>query len=135
MSPSEPVLRMRIDLTPEQNGKAVAAAICWTSAFVKDIVVNEAWRRARARRGTPPAQFPHLPSSRVKRRRTESRIATDFDLEPEAARLEELRAAMREERIEADLRLGRHAELVAELEALVAPGHGHGDRGLLADPP
>ena len=27
------------------NGEAVAAAICWTSAFVKDIVVNEAWRR------------------------------------------------------------------------------------------
>ena len=29
----------------DANGEAVAAAICWTSAFVKDIVVNEAWRR------------------------------------------------------------------------------------------
>ena len=51
-------------------------------------------------------------------------VLADCDLEPEAqaeaARLEELRAATREERIEADLRLGRHAELVAELEALVA---------------
>jgi DNA-binding SARP family transcriptional activator/tetratricopeptide (TPR) repeat protein len=38
----------------------------------------------------------------------------------EAARLEELRLAATEERIEADLRLGRHSELVAELDALVA---------------
>ena len=35
-------------------------------------------------------------------------------------RLEELRLAALEERIEADLALGRHAELVGELEALVA---------------
>ena len=38
----------------------------------------------------------------------------------EAARLEEIRLAALEERIEADLLLGRHRELVAELEALVA---------------
>ena len=37
----------------------------------------------------------------------------------EIARLEELRLAATEERIEADLRLGRHAEVLAELEALV----------------
>ena len=37
-----------------------------------------------------------------------------------AARLEELRLAAVEERIEADLRLGRHGELVAELEGLVS---------------
>ena len=36
-----------------------------------------------------------------------------------AARLEELRLAAVEERVEADLRLGRHVELVAELEGLV----------------
>jgi DNA-binding SARP family transcriptional activator/class 3 adenylate cyclase/tetratricopeptide (TPR) repeat protein len=36
------------------------------------------------------------------------------------ARLEERRLVFLEERIEADLRLGRHAELVGELEALVA---------------
>ena len=36
------------------------------------------------------------------------------------ARLEQLRAAAREERIEAGLMAGRHAELVPELEALVA---------------
>jgi DNA-binding SARP family transcriptional activator/ABC-type branched-subunit amino acid transport system substrate-binding protein/streptogramin lyase len=38
----------------------------------------------------------------------------------EIARLEELRIAAREERIAADLELGRHQELVAELEELVA---------------
>jgi DNA-binding SARP family transcriptional activator/ABC-type branched-subunit amino acid transport system substrate-binding protein/DNA-binding beta-propeller fold protein YncE len=38
----------------------------------------------------------------------------------EIERLEELRLAAREERIEADLELGRHDELVPELQALVA---------------
>jgi class 3 adenylate cyclase len=48
----------------------------------------------------------------------------DFRYEPfaqaEIARLEDLRLAANEERIEADLALGRHAELVGELEGLVA---------------
>jgi predicted ATPase/DNA-binding SARP family transcriptional activator len=38
----------------------------------------------------------------------------------EVARLDELRLAALEDRIEADLQLGRHRELVAELEALVS---------------
>ncbi len=38
----------------------------------------------------------------------------------EVARLEELRLVANEERIEAELQLGRHAELVGELEALFA---------------
>jgi peptide/nickel transport system substrate-binding protein len=48
---------------------------------------------------------------------------SDFVSEPfaqgEIAHLEELHLAALEERIEADLALGRHAELVAEIEALV----------------
>ena len=48
----------------------------------------------------------------------------DLAFEPfaqaEIGRLEELRLAAVEERIEADLALGRHAELIGELEALVA---------------
>jgi DNA-binding SARP family transcriptional activator/DNA-binding beta-propeller fold protein YncE len=48
----------------------------------------------------------------------------DFAYEPfaqaEIARLEELRLAAIEQRVEADLELGRHAELVGELETLVA---------------
>ena len=48
----------------------------------------------------------------------------DFRYEPwaqaEIGRLEELRLAAVEERVEADLALGRHTELVGELESLVA---------------
>jgi YVTN family beta-propeller protein len=48
----------------------------------------------------------------------------DFRFEPfaqsEIARLEKLRAGVVEDRIEADLALGRHAHVVSELEALVA---------------
>ena len=48
----------------------------------------------------------------------------EFRSEPfaqaEIARLEELRAGVVEDRIEADLALGRHAAVVGELEALVA---------------
>jgi predicted ATPase/DNA-binding SARP family transcriptional activator len=39
---------------------------------------------------------------------------------PERGRLEELRLAAREQRLEAELALGRHAELVGELESLIA---------------
>src|SRR5262245_50098434 len=41
-------------------------------------------------------------------------------LQPEIARLEELRLAATEERLGAELDLGRHRELIADLETLVA---------------
>jgi DNA-binding SARP family transcriptional activator len=47
-------------------------------------------------------------------------LASEPFAQIEVARLEELRVAMLEQRIEADLALGRHADLVGELEALVA---------------
>ena len=43
----------------------------------------------------------------------------DFAM-PEIARLEELRLSASEERIDAELALGRHAEVIAELESLVS---------------
>ena len=48
------------------------------------------------------------------------RALDEADLTVEAARLEELRLACLEERIAADLALGRHVEALAELRALVA---------------
>jgi WD40 repeat protein len=47
-------------------------------------------------------------------------LARQPSLRPEAARLEELRVAATEERVAAELDLGRHRELVPELETLVA---------------
>jgi DNA-binding SARP family transcriptional activator/tetratricopeptide (TPR) repeat protein len=53
------------------------------------------------------------------RGRTLAEFAYERFAQPEIARLEELRLACLEERIEVDLVRGRHAELVGELEALV----------------
>lgn len=47
-------------------------------------------------------------------------LASEPAVAAAAARLDEERAAALEDRIDADLRLGRHAELVGELEAIVA---------------
>jgi DNA-binding SARP family transcriptional activator len=47
-------------------------------------------------------------------------LAYEGFAQPEVARLEEMRLAVLEQRIDADLALGRHAELVGELGALVA---------------
>ena len=46
-------------------------------------------------------------------------LAYESFAEVETARLEEMRLAVLEQRVDADLALGRHAELVGELEALV----------------
>jgi DNA-binding SARP family transcriptional activator len=61
-------------------------------------------------RGPPLAEFASEPFARL-----------------EAARLEELQLATLEDRIEADLTLGRHRDLVGELEMLVA-SHPHRER-------
>jgi DNA-binding SARP family transcriptional activator/class 3 adenylate cyclase len=54
-------------------------------------------------RGTPLAEFSAAPFARAA-----------------SARLEELRLAASERRVEADLRLGRHLDLVGELESLIS---------------
>jgi predicted ATPase/DNA-binding SARP family transcriptional activator len=46
-------------------------------------------------------------------------LAAELPMQTEAARLDELRLAALELRVDADLALGRHAELVGELESLV----------------
>jgi DNA-binding SARP family transcriptional activator len=61
-------------------------------------------------RGPPLAEFGEEPFARV-----------------EAGRLEELRLAALEQRIDADLTLGRHDDVVTDLEALVAE-HSHRER-------
>ena len=70
-------------------------------------------RTCRVRRAERGARAVARPAARRSRATSPSRSA-------ELARLEELRLAALEDRLEADLALGRHAELVAELEALVA---------------
>ena len=96
--------------------------------------------RARTRAGRPPPFLPPAQEGRAALEGGDPAAAegalrealalwrgpalSDFLYEPfaqtEIARLEELRTVTLEERIEADLALGRHAELVSELEALVA---------------
>ena len=93
-------------------------------------------RARRARRGPLPAagrgRVASRGETRSTRRRTCARpsrsgagrrwstLAHDVFARTEIARLDELRMTALEERIDADLVLGRHAELVGELEALVA---------------
>ena len=68
---------------------------------------------------------PPLPTSCARRSRSGAAppladLAYESFAQPAIARLEELRLAAVEQRIDAELALGRHAELVGELEALVA---------------
>src|SRR5918992_776050 len=67
--------------------------------------------RAAARLGAALAEWRGAPLADV---------ALEPFAPPEVARLEDLRAAAVEDRVEADLAMGRGAELVAELEGLVA---------------
>ena len=57
---------------------------------------------------------------RLWRRNALGDLSCEAFAQVEAGRLEELRLGAVEDRIEADLALGRHADLVSELEALVA---------------
>jgi predicted ATPase/DNA-binding SARP family transcriptional activator len=75
----------------------------------------------RAAREEPPAKAETLREAlALWRGETLEEFAYESFVQTEAARLEELRLLALEERIEADLALGRGPELVPELEALVA---------------
>ena len=82
-------------------------------------------RRATRTRSTPRSSCARRSSSGAGRRWPSSRASRSRAWK--RGRLEELRLAALEERIEADLALGRHAELVGELEALIAE-HPHRER-------
>src|SRR5918999_638900 len=64
--------------------------------------------------------LPVNPANALQLRVSKLRRALGAAAQPEATRLEELRLAATEERVELELAAGRHADLVGELEALVA---------------
>ncbi len=80
--------------------------------------------RSSSRRRAPPAPRSARPRCARRSRCGAATPFADFTFEsfaqPEIARLNELRLSVLEERIDADLEAGRHAELVGELEPLVA---------------
>ena len=55
----------------EVGDDLAAASICWTSGFVKDIVVHETWRRHGLGESAPPARVPHVPGPRRDGRRAQ----------------------------------------------------------------
>src|SRR5947207_230352 len=59
-----------------------------------------------------------LPCKGTKQRQLLAALSYEEFLQPEIARLEELRLAAVEDRIDAELALGHHGELVAQLERL-----------------
>src|SRR5215211_409426 len=87
-----------------------------------DLDLTKFERLVRSTRGAPPAERAATLREALGLWRGPPLL--DLAYEPfaqgEIRRLEELRLAALEERIEAELELGRHAELIGELEALVA---------------
>src|SRR5919202_50294 len=69
----------------------------------------------------PPGYLLRVEPGRLDAGRARALAEFGFEAfaQPEIARLEELRLSVLEDRLDADLEAGRHAELVGELEALV----------------
>jgi DNA-binding SARP family transcriptional activator len=82
-------------------------------------LVSEASRELEAGRAQPAATLLREALS-LWRGEALAELAYETFAQPEIARLEELRLVAFERRVEADLALGRHAELVPELESAVA---------------
>jgi WD40 repeat protein/DNA-binding SARP family transcriptional activator len=123
------VSRLRKALGANSNGDSVL--VTRAPGYVLSVAAGELdlWRferlvedgRQALEAGDPDAAARSL---REAERLWRGRPLADLEFEPfarvEVERLEELRLAAAEERVEADLALGRHGRLVAELEALAA---------------
>ena len=114
------VSRLRRELGPDHLTTRSPGYVLHVAPDELDVAVFERLR-AEARRADPQRAAEKLRSALALWR---GPALADLAYEPfaqtEIARLEELRLATLEERIDADLACGRHADLVGELEALAA---------------
>jgi DNA-binding SARP family transcriptional activator len=87
-----------------------------------ELDADEAQALAVKARGVAPAEAAMLLKEALSLWRGEPLVDVRYAsfAQPDAARLDELRVSLAERRADAELELGRHAELVGELEALVA---------------
>ncbi len=114
------VSRLRRELGPDRLTTRSPGYVLHVAPDELDVAVFERLR-GEARRADPPRAAEKLRAALALWR---GPALADLAYEPfaqtEIARLEELRLATLEERIDADLACGRHADLVGELEALAA---------------
>ena len=100
------------------------ATFCASSRASSTWSASSGWRPTGARRSLPAMRSRRPPRSMRQRRSGKGRPLADLEFEPfarvEVERLEELRLASVEERIDAELALGRQLALVGEIESLSA---------------
>jgi Bacterial transcriptional activator domain len=102
------------------------ATSCGSSPRRSISIASSGWRRRVGERSPPvnpigPPRGSGRPSACGAGRRWPSWRTRRS---PEIARIDDLKLSAVEDRIEADLALGRHAELVGELQVLVCPSRG-----------
>ena len=114
----------RAAATTESSSRARRATACvWASASSTS-TASSTWPRRDAERSLPAHPNVRPSGCAMPSRSGVADLLADLAFEPfariDVERLEELRLAALEDRIDADLALGRHTALVAELERLVA---------------
>ena len=123
------VSRLRKVLSPRRRTsrgwpRARRATSCASSRASSTSSASSGSRRRDATRSPPATRLQRPSSFRAAEALWPGRPLADLEFEPfariEVERLEELRLAAVEERIDAELALGRHLALVPELEALGA---------------
>jgi DNA-binding SARP family transcriptional activator len=120
-------LQVRVSQLRKALGEAGALVVTRAPGYVLELD-PERLDLARFERLVSEADHADLPAAAAKLREALTLwrgppladLAYESFAQPAIARLEELRLVAIEKRIDADLALGRHAEVVAELEALVA---------------